>query len=332
MSEQNNSIVVAKILYNCDTIYLAPPPFDVKRGNLIIVETSNGPEIASVSGTIRVKPDGTQLVKILRQCTEEDLKVKLENDRKSQEAYEPTVEKIRKHNLNMKLVTIHYFFDDNKILFSFTADERVDFRELVKDLASVFKRRIELRQIGARDEAKIVKGTGICGRDFCCTAIKNEPPARHHQDGEGPEPHPQLVQDIGRLRKAALLPRLRTHGVLRNEKAPARGRERHEFRGADGGAFRDKHSENAGDAQNKGRRTDPRPPRQNNPSDKLEQLRAVRIVGPAPRRPIQIRCRSLPPRARGTQRVESRQAGRPLGITRYRWNDPAITADVSFRP
>jgi cell fate regulator YaaT (PSP1 superfamily) len=174
MSEQNESIVVAKVLYNCDTIYLTPPPFEVKRGNLIIVETSNGPEIASVSGTTRVKPDGTQLVKILRQCSEEDLKVKLENEHKSQEAYEPTVEKIRKHGLDMKLVFIHYFFDDNKILFSFTADERVDFRELVKDLASVFKRRIELRQIGARDEAKIVKGTGICGRDFCCTAIKNE--------------------------------------------------------------------------------------------------------------------------------------------------------------
>jgi cell fate regulator YaaT (PSP1 superfamily) len=174
MSEQNNAIVVAKILYNCDTVYLSSPPFDVKRGNLILVETSNGPEIASVSGTIRAKPDGTQLGKVIRQCTEEDLKVKLDNERKASEAHQLTIEKIRKHNLEMKLVSIHYFFDDNKILFSFTADERVDFRELVKDLASVFKRRIELRQIGARDEAKIVKGTGICGRDFCCTAIKNE--------------------------------------------------------------------------------------------------------------------------------------------------------------
>jgi cell fate regulator YaaT (PSP1 superfamily) len=174
MLEQNNTIVVAKILYNCDTVYLSSPPFEVKRGNLILVDTSNGPEIASISGTIRVKPDGTQLSRIIRQCTEEDLRIKLENECKAQEARQLTVEKIIKHNLEMKLVSIHYFFDDNKILFSFTADERVDFRELVKDLASVFKRRIELRQIGARDEAKIVKGTGICGRDFCCTAIKNE--------------------------------------------------------------------------------------------------------------------------------------------------------------
>jgi cell fate regulator YaaT (PSP1 superfamily) len=174
MPEQQNSTIVAKLLYNCETVYLTPPNFDLKRGDLILIDASNGPEIASVAGVTHGKLDGTQPVKVIRLCNEDDILKKNENRKKEEEASLIAVEKIKKHNLEMKLVSVHYFFDDNKILFSFTADERVDFRELVKDLASVFKKRIELRQIGARDEAKIVKGTGICGRAFCCTAIKNE--------------------------------------------------------------------------------------------------------------------------------------------------------------
>jgi cell fate regulator YaaT (PSP1 superfamily) len=174
MSEQQNSTIVAKLLYNCETVYLTPPNFDLKRGDLILIDSANGPEIASVSGVTHGKSDGTQPVKAIRPCNEDDIRRKDENRKREEEAALIAVEKIKNHNLEMKLVSVHYFFEDNKILFSFTADERVDFRELVKDLASVFKKRIELRQIGARDEAKIVKGTGICGRAFCCTAIKNE--------------------------------------------------------------------------------------------------------------------------------------------------------------
>jgi cell fate regulator YaaT (PSP1 superfamily) len=170
----NISIVIGKLLYNCDTLFLEVPDFPVQRGDLIMVETENGPEIASVSGVSQNNCDGVQTGKIVRRCTDEDLKKCEENENKEIEAFQITLEKIQKHQLDMKLVSVHYFFDDNKIIFNFTADERVDFRELVKDLAAVFKRRIELRQIGARDEAKIIKGSGICGRSFCCAGIKHE--------------------------------------------------------------------------------------------------------------------------------------------------------------
>lgn len=167
-------IIVAKLLFNSATCFLEYPDFKIVRKDLIVMETPNGPEIALVSGITNCITEGIQIGKIYRCCTEEDLKKKNENDKRATEAYEVTLEKIKKHNLDMKLVNVHYFLDDNKILFNFTADERVDFRELVKDLAYVFKKRIELRQIGARDEAKIIKGFGICGRDFCCNGIKNE--------------------------------------------------------------------------------------------------------------------------------------------------------------
>jgi len=173
MSEQNG-IVVAKLLYNCEVCFLEPPDFHLKRGDHILIETANGPEIALISGISHSVPEEVEEGKIIRLTTDNDMKKLKENEEKEIEAFEITLEKIKNHNLDMKLVSVHYFFDDNKIIFNFTADERVDFRELVKDLASVFKKRIELRQIGARDEAKIVKGTGICGRNFCCNAIKNE--------------------------------------------------------------------------------------------------------------------------------------------------------------
>jgi cell fate regulator YaaT (PSP1 superfamily) len=173
MSEEK-VMAVAKVLYNCDVCFLELPDFPVKRGDLIIIETQNGPEIAIISGITHSIPEDTKIGKIIRLCSEEDLKKKKDNKQRAEEAFQITLEKIKKHNLEMKLVSIHYFLDDNKIIFNFTADERVDFRELVKDLASIFKKRIELRQIGARDEAKIINGTGICGRNFCCTAVKNE--------------------------------------------------------------------------------------------------------------------------------------------------------------
>ncbi len=166
--------VIAKVLYNNGVSFLEVPDFKIEKGYLIIIETENGPEIAAVSGITLSKLNDNQIGKIIRVCNEQDLIKMKENEKKEKDAFEITLEKIKRHDLDMKLVNVHYFLDDNKIIFNFTADERVDFRELVKDLASIFKKRIELRQIGARDEAKIVRGFGICGRDFCCNTIKNE--------------------------------------------------------------------------------------------------------------------------------------------------------------
>ena len=172
MSDTN--YVVAKLCYNNETCYCNLPDFTANRGDSIIVETSNGPEIATVSGIGQLIPEDAELVNILRTCSDEDREQHEGNKKREKEAFEITLEKIKKHGLDMKLVSVHYFLDDQKIIFNFTADGRVDFRELVKDLASVFKKRIELRQIGARDEAKIINGCGVCGRDFCCSAIKHE--------------------------------------------------------------------------------------------------------------------------------------------------------------
>ena len=122
-------------------------------------------------------------------------------------------EKIEARGLDMKLVSAHYLLDEQKILFFFTAENRVDFRELVKDLVAVFKMRIELRQIGVRDEARVVGGVGICGRALCCNADHRPAAARVHQDGQGAEPHAELDEDLGALRAAALLPLLRVRRV-----------------------------------------------------------------------------------------------------------------------
>ena len=111
---------------------------------------------------------------VLRKATEQDLEIVDKNCEKEKEAYKICLQKINKHKLEMKLVDVEYTFDGNKILFYFTADGRVDFRELVKDLASVFRTRIELRQIGVRDEAKMIGGLGICGRPFCCSTFLGE--------------------------------------------------------------------------------------------------------------------------------------------------------------
>jgi len=173
MSE-NTCYMISRLLYNNETCYSSLPGFEVQRGDFLILETLNGPEIAHMSGTSSRIPEGTELRKLVRQCTEDDLQKKEEHGKREQDAFGITQEKIKKHGLDMKLVSIHYFLDNQKIIFNFTADGRVDFRELVKDLASVFKKRIELRQIGARDEAKIITGCGVCGRDFCCSAIKHE--------------------------------------------------------------------------------------------------------------------------------------------------------------
>jgi len=151
--------------------FFDPLQFDIKRGTHVIVETARGIEFGTVvSGATEVEEDRIiqPLKPVLRIANERDMEQEAANKVKEKEAFQICLEKIRKHGLEMKLIDAEYTFDNNKVLFYFTADGRIDFRELVKDLASVFKTRIELRQIGVRDETKIVGGIGICGRALCC--------------------------------------------------------------------------------------------------------------------------------------------------------------------
>lgn len=151
--------------------YFDPGKLDVKRNDHVIVETARGIEYGTVVGEPReVEEDKVvqPLKAVLRVATQKDDEQEAANKKKEKEAYQICLEKIRKHNLQMKLIDAEYTFDNNKVLFYFTADGRIDFRELVKGLASVFKTRIELRQIGVRDETKILGGIGICGRPLCC--------------------------------------------------------------------------------------------------------------------------------------------------------------------
>lgn len=151
--------------------FFNPGNFEIKQNDHVIVETARGIEY----GTVISAPKEVQeekvvqpLKSVLRIANEKDDEQEATNRQKEKEAFKICLEKIRKHGLQMKLIDAEYTFDNNKVLFYFTADGRIDFRELVKDLASVFKTRIELRQIGVRDETKILGGIGICGRPLCC--------------------------------------------------------------------------------------------------------------------------------------------------------------------
>ncbi len=157
--------------------YFDPGGHKFERGNMVVVETSYGLECGEVALINRdvaesdiIKP----LKKVIRPALPEDIRHAKENAEKEKKAFEICQEKIAAHNLEMKLVNVEYTFDNSKILFYFTADGRVDFRELVKDLASVFRTRIELRQIGVRDEAKMLGGLGVCGRPFCCSQFLSD--------------------------------------------------------------------------------------------------------------------------------------------------------------
>lgn len=152
--------------------YFNPCDLELDKGDKVIVETARGIECGTVVVTNRQVVDEevvSPLKNVIRKTTEEDLKQVEENKKKEIEAFDICLEKIKKHNLEMKLIDVEYTFDNNKVLFYFTADGRVDFRELVKDLASVFRTRIELRQIGVRDEAKMMGALGNCGRELCCS-------------------------------------------------------------------------------------------------------------------------------------------------------------------
>lgn len=151
--------------------FFSPGKLQLKRGDQVIVETARGVEFGSVvDGPKEVaESEVTQPLKpVLRIATEEDKRNEQKNREREKEAFRVCKEKIRKHELDMKLINAEYTFDGNKILFYFTADGRIDFRELVKDLAAVFRTRIELRQIGVRDETKLCGGIGVCGRCLCC--------------------------------------------------------------------------------------------------------------------------------------------------------------------
>lgn len=157
--------------------FFDPGRLNIKKGDHVIVETARGIEYGTVVGGVKEVEDDKvvqPLKPVLRIATQKDSEQEAANKGKEKDAFKICLEKIKKHNLEMKLIDAEYTFDNNKVLFYFTADGRIDFRELVKDLASVFKTRIELRQIGVRDETKIVGGIGICGRALCCHTYLSE--------------------------------------------------------------------------------------------------------------------------------------------------------------
>jgi len=157
--------------------YFDPDTIDVKSNDFVIVETARGVEFGHVVlGPRNISKEEiiTPLKKVLRIASDEDFVTHRNNKKKSKEAMETCEKKIKEHGLEMRLVDVEFTFDNNKVIFYFTADGRVDFRDLVKDLAAIFKTRIELRQIGVRDEAKMIGGMGPCGKQVCCTQFLGE--------------------------------------------------------------------------------------------------------------------------------------------------------------
>ncbi|MBQ7573866.1 MAG: stage 0 sporulation family protein [Clostridia bacterium] len=170
-------VIGVRFKANGKTYYFNPKKLDIKKGDNVIVETSRGLEYGNVVQGRKNVPE-KELVKslkdVVRVATPDDDKTYKRNKEKEKEAYNICLEKIKENNLVMKLVEVEYTFDQSKILFYFTADGRVDFRKLVKDLALIFKTRIELRQIGVRDESKAMGSIGICGRSLCCSQFLDE--------------------------------------------------------------------------------------------------------------------------------------------------------------
>lgn len=157
--------------------YFSPKNYEIKTGDHVIVETARGIEYGKVVLAPREVSDDSvvhPLKEVLRVATKDDDEREAQNRSKERDAFKICQKKIREHGLEMKLIDAEYTFDNNKVLFYFTADGRIDFRQLVKDLASIFKTRIELRQIGVRDETKILGGIGICGRCLCCHTYLSE--------------------------------------------------------------------------------------------------------------------------------------------------------------
>ena len=166
-----------KLAYSFESIYATNDKnIKIETNDYVIVPTRYGKDMAKVLG-MSEKPIGikqSDVVAIERKATEEDLAKAEENKQKEKDAFKIFKEKVDYHKLDMKLITVHFLIDEPKALFFFSSDNRVDFRELVKDLVSVFKMRIELRQIGVRDESRIIGGLGVCGRPFCCHGVSDK--------------------------------------------------------------------------------------------------------------------------------------------------------------
>jgi len=164
-----------RLLYSQETFLAVYREDNLSPDTMVIVPTRYGRDLAQVIGSVRGKlPPVSEIAWIVRAATPEDLEKSRNNSRLEEEAFEICKKKIENHKLEMKLVLVHYILEEPKILFFFTAENRVDFRELVKDLVSVFKMRIELRQIGVRDEARVVGGLGVCGRGYCCHCVSDK--------------------------------------------------------------------------------------------------------------------------------------------------------------
>ncbi|MDR0443403.1 MAG: hypothetical protein LBH44_08370 [Treponema sp.] len=164
-----------RLFYSHETFLAVYREDNLSPGTMVIVPTRYGRDLAQVIGSVRGKtPPVSEIAWIVRAATPEDMEKSCNNRGLEKEAFNICKQKIENHKLEMKLVLVHYLLEEPKILFFFTADNRVDFRELVKDLVSVFKMRIELRQIGVRDEARVTGGLGVCGRGYCCHCISDK--------------------------------------------------------------------------------------------------------------------------------------------------------------
>ena len=163
-----------RLSYSHETFLAIYRDDSLSPGSMVIVPTRYGKDLAQVIGPVRGKHDASDIVWIERSASKDDLEKSQHNRGLEKEAFKICREKIESHRLEMKLVHVHYVLEESKILFFFTAENRVDFRELVKDLVGVFKTRIELRQIGVRDEARVVSGLGVCGRGYCCHTISDK--------------------------------------------------------------------------------------------------------------------------------------------------------------
>ncbi|MDR3138778.1 MAG: hypothetical protein LBT95_03780 [Treponema sp.] len=165
-----------RLFYSHETFLAAYPGEPLSPGSMVVVPTRYGQDFAQVIGPIhRSGPQGlSEITRIERPATAEDLEKSAANSLQEKEAFSICKEKIEAHKLEMKLVSVHYLPEEPKILFFFTAENRVDFRDLVKDLVGIFKSRIELRQIGVRDESRVVGGLGVCGRGYCCHAVSDK--------------------------------------------------------------------------------------------------------------------------------------------------------------
>lgn len=175
--EKDDHFYRVKLTYNNYLKICRTKHPSLKRGYFLIVPTPYGPEIGIVMGEVANRDEiisSEEIIEVIRPASQQDRNNYRTNLKNEKEAFEIAEKKIGEHKLEMKLINVHYFLEDSKILFNFTADGRIDFRELVKDLAAIFKTRIELRQIGVRDECRIMEGYGHCGKHFCCSNVMSD--------------------------------------------------------------------------------------------------------------------------------------------------------------